>query len=82
MESSPQVAQYGEDTADSSEKTDLSPRGMLHNGIIETYFKDLGHSRNSSSESSGSGSVGEEEKRKDSNSGMSELTVRQINIHT
>ena len=67
---------------------------MLHNEIMDTLFKDSGHSRNKSSESgSGSGSsiegqsdssvngqeiigVGGESERKNSNPGLSELTVR------
>ena len=65
---------------------------MLHNEIMDTLFKDSGHSRHKSSES-GSGSsiegqsdssangqeiigVGGESERKNSNAGLSELTVR------
>jgi len=59
-----------------------SPRKMLHNGIMDTYFP--GHSRNSSEgslSSKGSEVVcedsGEEEREgKGASSGMSQLTVR------
>ncbi len=62
---------------------EMSPRKMLHNGIMDTYFP--GHSRNSSGESSsskdsgvmGADSGGEEEGERQVPSGeLSQLTVR------
>ncbi len=68
-----------------SESTAISPREMLHNGIMESLFKNSDHhSRNSSSESgsskSGCGPISEDDEmrgeRKLSNSGLPELVVK------
>ena len=71
---------------------ELSPRKMLHNGIMETYFNlSPGHSRNSSGESGSSkgsglidegsglideGTEREEDSEKVASAGLSQLTVR------